>query len=241
MATTTPSEPLVPTPDGTKDPDSNLPADAPSDSATIDQGTFTLFPKLPVELRLHIWNVAREPRIVEVRFYHDRRKNKHKYITQQPVLLQVCQQSRKEALKWYQKVFRSRWALNRVGFDSVYFDFDLDILFINCPRKQEQLMTYLNRQKETDGLTLVRRLAIPQSSCRYIAEIIAKFSKLDELMVTTNCWTVPHDSRTMCSWPGIGLHDVEEVEAMDAKRGHLAFSLAIARCIFSEVEQVRMF
>ena len=239
------SEVLAPTPSSTMEANPSAEASTKSGSATTNQGAFTIFPNLPVELQMHICNAAREPRIVEVRFYHDGRTNKHKYFAQQPVLLRVCQQSRNEASRHYREAFTNKWVLKMgvkapVKVPIVYFDLDIDILFINFPRGKKQLFgCYLLRQKTTD-LALVQRLAIPESNRIYLAEIMAKFSGLDELMVTMNRENVHHSSHTTCSWPGIGLHDVEEVKAICAKSRY-PFQLASARCEFSEFEQVGLF
>lgn len=118
---------------------------------------FSLFPKLPFEMRLKIWNSAleeelhREGRIVEVRWSHITKR----YISDNPtpVLLRTCRDSRSEARKAlkllavaveisnpHQQVFE----LTRLGFDTdednnrpfvtlfrTYFDFDRDTIFLS--------------------------------------------------------------------------------------------------------------
>ena len=220
-------------------------ASSKSESTTTNQGTFTLFPKLPEELRLYIWNVVKEPRVVEVRFQLDGRKNKHKYFAEQPVLLHVCRESRIEALKRYENAFPSRWAMKRVRSNNpesnnVHFDFDIDILFIGCARGVKQIPIFLKHHK-TNHLTRVQRVATPDSNHGDLAKMIAKFSGLRELMVTMNRKDAHHDSHMQCPWRGIGLHGVEEVKDIKDQSRYLPSQLTKARCDFSEFEQVGLF
>jgi hypothetical protein len=93
--------------------------------ATIpdEQPKFELFPKLPPELRLKIWKLVPEPRVVEVIFKHDHRKNNYKFMATFPSILHANHEARVEGLRRYKHVFKTRWALN-----SVFFDFETDIL-----------------------------------------------------------------------------------------------------------------
>ncbi len=112
---------------------------------------FKYFPKLPAELRLKIWNLVPEPRIVEVRFRKDRRKNDHKFMAACPAILHVCQESRIEGLKRYQQAFNSKWALNRG-----YFDFEIDILYLSVHATFGQKKHFIDRISRRDRESVQR-------------------------------------------------------------------------------------
>lgn len=82
---------------------------------------FGYFSSLPSELRLQIWRqFAYLPRVISLEFHSTsaRRITYHP----QPVALQICQESREEALKAYRLAF---------GRSRVFVNFDTDIFFLN--------------------------------------------------------------------------------------------------------------
>jgi 2EXR family len=166
---------------------------------------FTRFPKLPIELRLKIWRSTKEPRIIEVRFHFDCRKKKHSFFAPQPVVLQVCHESRHEGLKSYKKAFTNKWAYN-----DVYFDFTTDILFINYSLSQSQMNFFLERQK-TEDLTKVQRLAIPCKDFFIEEGFMSKLQGLKELIAMSIWGFTCHTRMASCPWYGIGFHDLEEL------------------------------
>lgn len=88
---------------------------------------FALFPHLPVELRLYIWNCSFSPRNVgiKVRFRDGRFSDwvTRKSTPSPPIALQVCHESREEALKCYILSFGTSVHLPRI-----YFNYQIDIL-----------------------------------------------------------------------------------------------------------------
>ncbi|KAE9374946.1 hypothetical protein N431DRAFT_455660 [Stipitochalara longipes BDJ] len=72
--------------------------------STMEQDTFTLFPKLPLELRRHIWaNVASQPRKIDL-LHIDRNFSSRLTPNRQskyPAILATCQESRSEGLRFY--------------------------------------------------------------------------------------------------------------------------------------------
>jgi len=86
---------------------------------------FTLFNKLPFDLRLMVWNLCIPPRVVEILF--NRRTGVCRSTTPIPVLLHLNQEARYFALKHYQLAF---------GNDNceplIYFDFKIDTLYIGA-------------------------------------------------------------------------------------------------------------
>ncbi|TVY17186.1 hypothetical protein LARI1_G003842 [Lachnellula arida] len=101
---------------------------------TIHQLTdFTLFPQLPSELRLKIWEeMLPGPRDVEIEYHMDYATFNGKKISKfsgwtshepVPVALHICQESRQEALVHYQPSFGSYFHPSKI-----YFNFSRDTL-----------------------------------------------------------------------------------------------------------------
>lgn len=117
----------------------NQASSSPPTTSSIDQ-TFTVFPRLPIELRLKIWRYTFQPRVLTIteldvdgRDYWTCERERFagrsvdiycKSTCPVPVALQVCQESRGEALRAYQLSF---------GTDNhpaiIYFNPDLDIVY----------------------------------------------------------------------------------------------------------------
>ncbi|ELQ41758.1 hypothetical protein OOU_Y34scaffold00255g56 [Pyricularia oryzae Y34] len=78
---------------------------------------------LPAELRLEVWRLSFQPRAVEVRYQPE--TDECRTITHPPAVLQVCRESREEALRFYHKCFgtKSQEPL-------IYFNSSIDILYI---------------------------------------------------------------------------------------------------------------
>ncbi|EHA47353.1 hypothetical protein MCOR07_007771 [Pyricularia oryzae] len=85
--------------------------------------SFQLFTALPAELRLEVWRLSFQPRAVEVRYQPE--TDECRTITHPPAVLQVCRESREEALRFYHKCFgtKSQEPL-------IYFNSSIDILYI---------------------------------------------------------------------------------------------------------------
>ncbi|KAG4433461.1 hypothetical protein IFR05_011065 [Cadophora sp. M221] len=111
--------------------------------------TFTLFPELPFELRLKIWNcIASGPRTVTITYGSQATRHKGKTISRfdgwgtpepTPVILHICHESRAEALKLYQLAFGSHFHIAKI-----YFNFSTDILRFGNGHEAE----YLARDSE---------------------------------------------------------------------------------------------
>ncbi len=79
-----------------------------SSSAVLcgDMVTFHPFPRLPYELRVHIWEMTVEPRVVEVRCDRPVPTRQQCYLTTStpvPAVLQTCQEARDHGM--YKKCF----------------------------------------------------------------------------------------------------------------------------------------
>jgi len=117
----------------------------------------TGFPDLPAELRIMIWE---EAALSEPQFIFIPRMNKPpKRIGPAPNILRVCQESRREALKFYEGAF-VRYENEWVGFRRcqswMYCNFDLDIFIM-------ELEVYHDRRKHRkyiwdDGFDVTRDL-----------------------------------------------------------------------------------
>jgi len=84
---------------------------------------FTIFSQLPAELRLSIWKLSCEPRVVEVRY--DAELDTCKTTTKPPALLHVNREAREEALTWYRPAFRTK-----TRHEYIFFCPSLDILYL---------------------------------------------------------------------------------------------------------------
>lgn len=89
---------------------------------------FRFFSSLPAELRLEVWRLSCQPRVVEVRYaaatdtYHS--------TAAPPAIVQVCQESRAEAARIYRRGFQTRGQEHYIHFCPY-----LDVLYI--PRDGE--------------------------------------------------------------------------------------------------------
>jgi hypothetical protein len=89
-------------------------------STTPSALCFPRFPELPTEIRLKIWeSCLPDPRALEVDYGDRSEFLRCKYPP--PIALQICRESRAEALKHYELVFDSRPNARRI-----YFDFSRD-------------------------------------------------------------------------------------------------------------------
>ncbi|KAI0882845.1 uncharacterized protein GGS22DRAFT_195566 [Annulohypoxylon maeteangense] len=92
--------------------------------------TFHPFSRLPTELRLHIWALAVEPRIVELRVVPDDSSQVQRLVslTPAPAIVQTCQESRNLGL--YKQAFSEVTATKvnvAAGAESRYVWLNLDI------------------------------------------------------------------------------------------------------------------
>ncbi|KAH8795455.1 hypothetical protein BGZ57DRAFT_947028 [Hyaloscypha finlandica] len=139
---------------------------SPSQPNTVE-GTpvlqeFTLFPRLPAELRLRIWAASKPgPRVVEIEF-DNRLSFETLSPTSPPSLLAVCRDSRNETLKFYRKLLKpsnnGRW------FQTIYFDPHTDILYL--PEGVSRIGNFHSVLQDIDPGILVRiqHLALDLSS-----------------------------------------------------------------------------
>jgi hypothetical protein len=105
--------------------------------------SFTLFPYLPLELRLKVWVYMVTPRIVTL---HSQGKYDELHLIKNtqamwwtspnpvPTILHICHESREEALKSYQRLFKPN-----DHQAAIYFDFSRDTLRIGITRSEYYL------------------------------------------------------------------------------------------------------
>lgn len=108
---------------------------------------FTLFPKLPIEVRDEIWRMTLEPRLVEVRpksgkceGFNSPKSDKYEGFyaaAPLPIVLTVCQDSRRAVLPLYPKCFGGL-----VIPPQIRINFELDTLFLDW-KLQERLAQFL--------------------------------------------------------------------------------------------------
>jgi 2EXR family len=109
--------------------------------------TFTLFPKLPTEMRTMIWKLTLEPRMVEIDF--DDEKGFYSKINY-PVGLTVFQDSRQAVIGYYSLCFGSVWLPHKTRFnfslDAIYLDKSfiehVRLLFSSLMREEVKKIQY---------------------------------------------------------------------------------------------------
>jgi hypothetical protein len=131
--------------------------------------TMHLFPKFSTEVRLEIWHYAMDaPRVVRANWPY---KTKRCGLKNNPVLLFVNQESRREASKRYEKVSSD---------DDIYADFSQDTIFVDS--------SYLNfRLDRTNYESRIQILAIDYSYFLHKTKLllwkIRQCSKLRKLIL----------------------------------------------------------
>jgi hypothetical protein len=143
---------------------------------------FTLFPKLPPELRTKIWDeVCLEPRIVgvEVKDYHDSKwVSDYAFLprTSAPAVLHACTEARKHGLKYYTRVFQyigNRSLFPDIPNTFIYLNRDIDTLYILpsqaqvlCPNyfKTLKVSLFQHARAYEKNAQLIQRLALPMGS-----------------------------------------------------------------------------
>ncbi|KAI9048227.1 hypothetical protein LZ554_008022 [Drepanopeziza brunnea f. sp. 'monogermtubi'] len=121
--------------------------------------TFTLFPKLPVELRLKIYSehlTTSTSRIVKICW----NARKRAFVSRRPPppLLHTCSESRHQALKMYQLHFASS-----PEFARVYFSFERDTLAL-CWDSLGSSPGRVGRKMSDEEMGKVRRLLVREDS-----------------------------------------------------------------------------
>ncbi|KAE9366115.1 hypothetical protein N431DRAFT_472673 [Stipitochalara longipes BDJ] len=183
--------------------------DAFSNVPITIEGKFEWFPKLPPELRIKIWKLVPESRIVEIRFPRDGRKNTHRFFASFPAILHSCRESRREGLKQYHRAFDSKWALN-----GVYFNYEIDILYYSLWSDRTQKKFFARRIKAKDLVKIERIALLP-----WDLETTVGYQGLKELIYLEphfDNYFARHAQLSTCSMQGPvpAFHSCEEVSKL---------------------------
>jgi hypothetical protein len=184
-------------------------------------GAFEPFKKLPLELRINIWKLLPEPRVIEVRFSRDGRKLKHRFVADMPTVLHVCQESRLEALKQYKITFSSN-RHSRHALNSVYFNNSRDTLYISGHGNGKQLAAFV--KVALDDMRSLRRLAVMDYRFSQVISTLLKNEStwlpfqvlnLKKLILLQQANTMPcpfrHPDSTACLPYRVCLRDIGDV------------------------------
>jgi 2EXR family len=140
--------------------------------------TFTLFPHLPFELRLKIWEHAlSEPRTVTIscqREMLDRERRFAKAFTSPtppPSLLHTCRESRSEALSQYTPAFKTD-----TSEIYTYFSFSRDTL-----RCADSVLEYMPTEETKRIETLVLEVRDAEYFGHFHMEVVKTMERLEEL------------------------------------------------------------
>lgn len=172
---------------------------------------FTLFPKLPAELRLRIWRFALPgQRLVEIKpdtivkenssalsllgfGYQETKIENVRSPAQIPAMLHACVESRTEMLNHYKVTFGGRRF--RGWEPRVYFDASVDILFMNCHGFHTfnfiDFLSVFEKHGTLSGLDTVLTLAI----CTGMAENLASHNSRKD---NHRCVNMPALKRLVC-------------------------------------------
>jgi hypothetical protein len=187
---------------------------------------FERFPKLPPELRIKIWKLVSEPRIVMVRFDPDGRKHRHKFAASFPAILHACCESRHEGLKMYQRAFDSKWALN-----GVYFNFKKDTLCPDSWAYHSQLDFFVKKLKPSD-LDQVESIVL-RPRLFYLA---SKYPSLKEVIYMEYSGHT-HNHMSTCSTGRGSFHSVEEFVEFNSENVFLCRYLERTRNEFTKFKK----
>ncbi|KAH6859129.1 hypothetical protein BKA58DRAFT_444296 [Alternaria rosae] len=152
--------------------------------------TFHPFPRLPYELRMQIWEMTVESRIVDVKVYYDPIPNDFGLSTTTlvPPVLQACQEARNHGL--YKRCF-SELALPNYRAQYVWADLNIDTIDIGD--------TYFERyEKVAKSIRYLKFAREMQSEYFYHSEThdISHFVNAKEI------WIVPLDGLGCCVGAG---------------------------------------
>ncbi|CAK7270046.1 hypothetical protein SEPCBS57363_003903 [Sporothrix epigloea] len=150
--------------------------------------SFRYFQDLPAELRIKIWRMSRQPRVVEV--WYDADVDCCQTTSRPPAILHVNREARAEAMHqgWYRRAFRTR---SRPRDHYIYFSSALDVLYL--PR--HGLMGYDDAARDfavhvRDTVEHVRALAIDHVR----ADTIRPWEPYNKLMLL---FSFPHIQETI--------------------------------------------
>ncbi|CAK7199728.1 hypothetical protein SEUCBS139899_002411 [Sporothrix eucalyptigena] len=169
--------------------------------------SFKYFQDLPAELRISIWRMSRQPRVVEV--WYDAEADCCRTTSRPPAILHVNRESRAEALHqgWYRQAFRTR---SRPRDHYIYFSTALDVLYL--PR--HGLMGYDDAARDfavyvRDTAEHVRALAIDHVRADTIRPwepynklmLLFSFPHIQEAMLIVGSSSLPSSSSPLSSSP----------------------------------------
>ncbi|KAH7416951.1 hypothetical protein BKA64DRAFT_283635 [Cadophora sp. MPI-SDFR-AT-0126] len=125
---------------------------------------FSLFPKLPIELRVKIFrdHLSTATRLVHI--YWHARQRVFKSSQAVPPLLHVCQESRYEALKKYQLSFAPS-----PEFARVYFSFEKDVLMV-CWRTLGAYPGRIGKKMGEEEAAKIKHLIMNEEALLFHAE-----------------------------------------------------------------------
>ncbi|PMD23247.1 hypothetical protein NA56DRAFT_65113 [Hyaloscypha hepaticicola] len=113
------------------------------------------FRRLPPEVRLMIWNLTTEPRVIELIHIP---WNGFTTKTPPPVALAICQESRNEVIRRYPKCFGTYY-----NPSNIRFNWEIDILYLGPEAVENAAAALLDRMHEKDYLSL-RNVAFHESA-----------------------------------------------------------------------------
>jgi hypothetical protein len=125
---------------------------------------FILLANLPAELRLKIWEMTLQPRIVEVEIDDDDDGDAFFSRTRLPVIREICQESRELYWNHYGPAFE-----DEISTPQIIVNYSLDTIYLplKLGEKTELFFRYLSPDKRKS----LRYLALDEDATAYVPEI----------------------------------------------------------------------
>lgn len=182
---------------------------------------FAQFATFPTELRLLIWQFASHlERIIEIQYINRSTGFKHSSSPRGPAILQVCHESRTEALKVYRKCFGTKKLPK-----SLYVNPSSDVLFFRAVERTQAWRCIRGPNSLwRDELVNVRRIAFiskPTECLKFLKKMVCSFPNLEELIIL---WWDGVDGR---SREGRGVNCVEAGRGHEGNAEHSAWEHAM--------------
>jgi len=168
--------------------------------------------KLPLEVKLAIWKLVDEPRIIGIQFGEDARTRRWRYVADVPVWLQINHNIRELALNYW-----AYFMVDSHSVNNVFFNYESDIFYYKsrcCTLEQEEC--FFTCCIKSASLKRLRRLLIEQNELPYIRNKILdsarSFEALREIIFHT---PFPGGSKS-CGRSGAHLHDLEDTPLLNS-------------------------
>lgn len=146
--------------------------------------SFAFFSKLPIELRLMVYNHSISLRVIEVQYNHTQNSCISKDV---PPLLLVSREARAEALKRYELSFGTRTKVK----SAIYLNYELDSVIFDWGSFRDNYVSNCMRYEECRR---IKRIRIPDKTLDFLTNNqmrdLSAFTGLEEISISGCCGRV---------------------------------------------------